>query len=64
MAESLYVRLAQGVGKSKRLVIDRVDFIWKKERMVNTREEVETTLNELAVFREAREMRLQVKHEA
>ena len=34
------------------------------ERMVNTREEVEATPNELEVFREAREVRLLVEHEA
>jgi hypothetical protein len=34
------------------------------ERMVNTREEVEATPNELEVFRKARGVRLLVEHEA
>ena len=43
-------------------MIDEGDFIRSKERIVKTREEVETTPNELEVFREARE--LLVEHEA
>ena len=43
-------------------MIDEGDFIRSKEWIVKTREEVETTPNELEVFREARE--LLVEHEA
>ena len=64
MAESPSLRLVPGVCRSKRLAIDERDFIGSKERMVNTREEVEATLNELEVFREARGVGLLVKHEA
>ena len=64
MAESPSLRLVPGVCRSKRLAIDERDFIGSKERMVNTREEVEATLNELEVFREARGVGLLVEHEA
>jgi hypothetical protein len=64
MAESPYIQLVPGVCRSKRLTINESDFIRSKERMVNTREEVEATPNELEVFREAREVRILVEHEA
>ena len=64
MAESPYLRLVPEVCRSKRLTIDESDFIRPMERMVNTREEVEATPNELEVFRKARGVRLLVEHEA
>ena len=64
IAESPYLQLATGIGKSKRLEIDGGDFMQSKEWMVDTRKEVETTPNELEVFKEVRETRLLAKHEA
>ena len=56
-----YLRQAHGIGKSQRHATNGGNFI---ERMVNTKEEVKTTPNELEVFTKARETMLLAEHEA